>query len=195
MMIGILALQGNIREHRANLARHGVRGRSIKTPDDLGGIDGLILPGGESTAIQKLIVSSGLKAPVQDLIGTGLPVWGTCAGVVLLARGGVWPCADIQVDRNAYGSQLFSRVIYGKSIMAGTEKPMVFIRSPRICSASEDVEILAELEGDIVGARQHNILLTTFHPELVTDSPFTDYFINMVKERIEGSGLAFCHHI
>lgn len=181
MVIGILALQGNIREHRDNLERHGVHSRYIKKPADLNGIDGLVLPGGESTAMRRLIVSCGLKGPVQDLIGQGMPIWGTCAGVVLLAQGGVWPCVDIQLDRNAYGSQLNSRIVNGTSTISDKETRMVFIRSPKIRSAGASVEVLSSLNGDIVAVRRNNILLTTFHPELIQDSPFTAYFINMAE--------------
>ena len=182
MVIGILALQGNVREHLANLNRHDMQGRPVRLPGDLAGIEGLILPGGESTAIMRnLVSSSGLEEPVGDLIHQGLPVWGTCAVVVLLARGGIWPSVDIQVERNAYGSQTFSRLVHGTSALSETPTPMVFIRSPRIVSAGREVEVLAEVEGDMVAARQGGILLTTFHPELVDHSPFTACFIDMVK--------------
>lgn len=179
MIIGILALQGNIREHRLNLERHGVLCRCIRTPFELEGIDGLILPGGESTAMRKLIVSSGLKEPVQCLIRQGLPVWGTCAGVILLAKGGIWQSVDIEVQRNAYGSQVYSRAAKGRSIITDREFSMVFIRAPRICSIPADALILAEFDGDFVAVRCNNILLTTFHPELAEDSPFTEYFLDM----------------
>ena len=116
-MLGILALQGNVREHRLNLERHGVQSRCIRSPIELDGIDGLILPGGESSAMRKLIVSSGLKEPVQGLIREGLPIWGTCAGVILLAGGGIWQSVDIEVQRNAYGSQVYSRAAKGRSII------------------------------------------------------------------------------
>jgi 5'-phosphate synthase pdxT subunit len=179
MMIGILALQGNVREHRLNLDRHGVQSRCIRTPFELDGIDGLILPGGESTAMRKLIVSSGLKEPVQGLIRQGLPVWGTCAGVILLAEGGIWQSVDIEVQRNAYGSQVYSRAAKGRSIITDREFSMVFIRAPRICSIPANALILAEFDGDFVAVRCNNILLTTFHPELAEDSPFTEYFLDM----------------
>jgi pyridoxal 5'-phosphate synthase pdxT subunit len=182
MMIGILALQGNVREHRLNLERHGVQSRFIRSPIELDGIDGLILPGGESSAMRKLIVSSGLKEPVQGLIRQGLPIWGTCAGVILLASGGIWQSVDIEVQRNAYGSQVYSKAAKGRSIITDKEISMVFIRAPRICSIPADVEILAELNGDFVAVRCSNILLTTFHPELTQDSPFTEYFLKMVNE-------------
>lgn len=183
MIIGVLSLQGNVREHRSNLERHGIESRCIRNPLELDGIDALILPGGESTAMRKLIESSGLKAPVQRLIVQGMPVWGTCAGVILLAQGGVWQSVDIKVDRNAYGSQIHSRVAKGRAVIAEGEFSMVFIRAPRIRSLSREVEILAEFAGDVVGVRQHNILLTTFHPELTEGSPFTGYFIRMVGDR------------
>jgi 5'-phosphate synthase pdxT subunit len=179
MMIGILALQGNVREHRLNLERHGVLCRCIRRPFELDGIDGLILPGGESSAMRKLIVSSGLKEPVQGLIRQGLPVWGTCAGIILLAAGGIWQSLDIEVQRNAYGSQVYSRVAKGRSIITDKEFSMVFIRAPRICSIPANVDILAELDGDIVAVRCNNILLTTFHPELTQHNPFTEYFLDM----------------
>ena len=178
-MIGILALQGNVREHRLNLERHGVQSRCIRSPIELDGIDGLILPGGESSAMRKLIVSSGLKEPVQGLILQGLPVWGTCAGVILLAEGGIWQSLDIEVQRNAYGSQVYSRAAKGRSIITDREFSMVFIRAPRICSIPANAQILAELDGDFVAVRCNNILLTMFHPELTEDSPFTDYFLDM----------------
>jgi len=180
MIIGILALQGDVKEHMLNLRRHEVWSRCIRNPSDLDGINGLILPGGESTAMRRLVDTSGLTAPVRELILNGTPVWGTCAGVVLLAEGGVWNCAGIKVDRNAYGSQLHSRVARGRSAITGEEHSMVFIRAPRIREVSDDVTVLAECDGDIVGVRQRNILLTTFHPELTQDSAFTGYFISMV---------------
>lgn len=186
MLIGILALQGNVREHAQNLERHKVACRPVKIPGELGGIDGLILPGGESTALKRLIENSGLKDPVQRLIQEGLPVWGTCAGVILLAEGGIWESVDVTVERNAYGSQVHSRIAPGRSSIAESEIPMVFIRAPRISQVRGKVEVLAERDGDIVGLRKKNILLTTFHPELVTDSPFTVYFLDMVRSRMQG---------
>lgn len=182
-MIGILALQGNVLEHRENLERHGVRSRCIRMPAELPGIAGLILPGGESTAMRRLIVSAGLEEPVQALIREGLPVWGTCAGVVLLAKGGIWQSVPIEVERNAYGSQIYSRVAQGRSTITARAFPMVFIRAPRISALAENIEILAEVEGDIVAIRYQNILLTTFHPELTPESPFTSYFLEMVRHR------------
>ena len=180
-MVGILALQGDVREHQENLQRHGMQSTCIRRPSDFDGIDALILPGGESTTIQRLIISSGLLEPVKAYIQKGLPLWGTCAGVVLLAKGGLLECVEILVDRNAYGSQLYSRVAKGKSQVVDGEISMAFIRAPRIRSDTGNVEVLCRLDGYIVAIRQRNILLTTFHPELTPENPFTSYFIDMVR--------------
>jgi len=180
--IGILALQGDVLEHRLNLAKHGAGSRDIRRPEELDGIDGLILPGGESTAMRILIPPSGLNDGVKKLICRGLPVWGTCAGVILLARGGPWESLDVQVERNAYGPQLYSRVEKGRTMLSDKVVSMVFIRAPRIKLLSDDITVLANVKGDVVAACQRNILLTTFHPELSSDSQFTAYFLQMVED-------------
>lgn len=179
-MIGILGLQGDVSEHRSHLLSGYPELRIVKTPADLGGIRGLVLPGGESTAISKLIRSAGLEAPVRALIREGLPVWGTCAGTILLCRGGIWESVDAEVQRNAYGSQLHSCVMRGRVRGDGRMVPMIFIRAPRIVETSEKVTVLAEHGGDVVAARQGNVLLTTFHPELASDPFFLDLFLDMV---------------
>jgi pyridoxal 5'-phosphate synthase pdxT subunit len=178
--IGILGLQGDVAEHRSSLQAGSAEAKIVKTPSDLSGIRGLILPGGESTAITKLIVSSGLEAPVRSLIREGLPVWGTCAGTILLSRGGVWESVAADVERNAYGSQLHSFVRKGRILGTGREVTMIFIRAPRITRADASVEVLAEHGGDLVAARQDSLLLTTFHPELSPDPYFLDLFLGMV---------------
>jgi 5'-phosphate synthase pdxT subunit len=181
VMIGILALQGNVREHRENLDHYGVTSRCVRTSEELEGIDGLILPGGESTAMRLLIESSGLSYRVMEFIRRDLPVWATCAGVILLARGGPLEILDVQVERNAYGPQLYSRVERGMTSLSDKEVPMVFIRAPRIKLVSAEIKVLARVNGDVVAARQRNILITTFHPELSVGSPFTAYFLEMVR--------------
>ncbi len=178
-MIGILGLQGNIAMHQQHLARHNVKSRAVKKPEQLEGLSGLILPGGESTTISKLIRFSGLEQPVKALIDAGLPTWGTCCGVVLLGKGGIWQSAEVDVERNAYGSQLQSVIKEGRAAWSDAEVRMAFIRAPRIASVAEEVKILARLDGDIVAARQQNILLTTFHPELTGDAELLDYFLDM----------------
>lgn len=179
-MIGILALQGDVAEHRQSLEEYGAATREIRDASDLEGIRGLVLPGGESTAMRRLIASAGLQDPVMQLIRQGLVVWGTCAGVVLLAEGGPWHCCDVRVERNAYGPQLYSRVARGASALAEGILPLVFIRAPRMLTVPAEALVLCEWEGDIVALRHRNILLTTFHPELCKANPFTGYFLNMV---------------
>lgn len=185
MRIGILALQGAFVEHAAMLDRLGAEHFEIRQIKDLDrSFDGLILPGGESTAMRKLLHDLGLFAPLQQRIREGLPVFGTCAGLILLAKtvdGGV-PCfgtMDIAVKRNAYGRQLGS--FYAEHELKGVGKvPMTFIRAPYIASVSADAEILAQVDGRIVAARQANQLVTAFHPELSDNSAVHRYFLDMI---------------
>ena len=142
-MVGVLALQGDVREHACGLARAGEPFRAVKSPEHLAGLDGIILPGGESTALRRLIASSGLTAPLANLLARGLPVWGTCAGVILLCRGGVWPVIDATLQRNAYGPQLASSVRRCLTVLSEHPFPMVFIRAPRLIRVGPDVEVLA----------------------------------------------------
>ena len=180
-MIGLLALQGDVIEHRQNLERAGAAVRLVKTPRDLEGLRGLVLPGGESTALRLLIAASELVEPIAGLIERGLPVWGTCAGVVLLAAGGVWPVVTAEVERNAYGPQLYSCVT--RSATSLGEMDLVFIRAPRLLPHGEaGIEVLARAGGDVVALRQNRILLTTFHPELVRDDCFAPYFCEMAAQ-------------
>ena len=185
MRIGILALQGVFAEHAAMLDRLGAEHFEIRQLKDLDKpFDGLILPGGESTAMRKLLHDLGLFEPLSQLIREGLPVFGTCAGLILLAKavdGGV-PCfgtIDIAVKRNAYGRQLGS--FYTKQELKGIGRvPMTFIRAPYIESVSGDAEILAQVDGRIVAAKQANQLVTTFHPELSADLSVHRYFLSLI---------------
>jgi 5'-phosphate synthase pdxT subunit len=186
--VGVLSLQGAFVEHLDMLRRLGVAGREVRLPRDLNGLDALILPGGESTTIGKLAVAYGLVAPMRRMIEAGLPVWGTCAGMILLARdvGADQPllgCMDVVVDRNAFGRQVDSFEI-GLTVPALGEKPFqsVFIRAPRIRSAGPGVQVLATLpDGKIVAARQGNMLVTAFHPELTNDDRWHRYFLSMIS--------------
>ncbi|HEY9159945.1 MAG TPA: pyridoxal 5'-phosphate synthase glutaminase subunit PdxT [Desulfomonilia bacterium] len=178
-MIGILALQGDVVEHANKLAERGIPYKYIRYPEHLEGIKGLILPGGESTTLTKLIRLAGLVEPLKKLIKTGLPVWGTCAGVILLSKGGILECIDVNIERNAYGAQLDSFVKNGSFLEK--QIPMVFIRAPRITRVNDSCEILSELDGHIVSVRSGNILLSTFHPELTDNPVFIDYFLSMVN--------------
>lgn len=186
MTVAILALQGAFIEHAAMLDHLGADHFEIRQRRDLDRpFDGLILPGGESTTMRKLLHDLGLFEPLREQIAGGLPVFGTCAGLILLAQsveGGV-PCfetMDIAVRRNAYGRQLGS--FYTEDTMRGVgEIPMTFIRAPYIAAAGPQVEVLAEVDGHIVAARQGNQLVTAFHPELNQDLSVHQYFQNMIQ--------------
>lgn len=185
-MIGILALQGAFAEHAAVLDRLGEPHFEIRQLRDIDRpFDGLIFPGGESTVMGKLLRELGIYDPLREKIANGLPVFGTCAGLILLAKevdGGV-PCfstMDIAVKRNAYGRQLGS--FFTESDVRGVGRvPMTFIRAPYIASVSGDAEILAEVDGRIVAAREGNQLVTAFHPELNDDLSIHRYFLEMVR--------------
>jgi 5'-phosphate synthase pdxT subunit len=180
MKIGVLALQGAFIEHLHLLARLGVESVAVRLPEHLEGISGLILPGGESTTMRKLIDRWGLRDPILDLARSGAPLFGTCAGMILLAREisdgdePVFPLLDISVKRNAFGRQL-------DSFEAEVEVPMlgdmpvhgVFIRAPIVEHVGPQVDVLARLDdGRPVAVRQRNILATAFHPELAGETRF-----------------------
>ncbi|MFZ5967296.1 MAG: pyridoxal 5'-phosphate synthase glutaminase subunit PdxT [Bacillota bacterium] len=192
MKIGVLALQGAFIEHIDVLKKLGVGVIPVRAESDLDQISGLIIPGGESTAIGKLLDDFKLKKKLQAKIEEGFPVWGTCAGMIILAKKianfdiAHIPMMDIEVERNAYGRQLGSFAVDQE--ITGIKDgpfPMVFIRAPYIKQAGKDVSILAEVDGKIVAAREKNILVTSFHPELTDDLRIHQYFINMVKERYD----------
>lgn len=188
--VGILALQGSVIEHRKCLERlGGVQIIEVKTAEALRVVDGIILPGGESTTIGKLLREFGMMQPLRERISGGMPVWGTCAGLILLAKTIVNEDAphlgvmDITVRRNAYGSQLDSFVTEAAvPAVSDTDVPLVFIRAPWIESAGDGVDVLLRLDGQIVAARQGNMLATSFHPELTEDLSFHRYFTEMVKK-------------
>lgn len=184
MAIGILALQGAFVEHAAMLDRLGADHFEIRQLKDLDRpLDGLILPGGESTVMRKLLHDLNLFDPLLERIQSGLPVFGTCAGLILLAKsveGGV-PCfetMDIAVKRNAYGRQLGSFYAEADCGDIGTV-PMTFIRAPYITSVSGDAQVLAQVDGHLVAARQGHQLVTAFHPELSEDLSVHRYFLAM----------------
>ena len=173
MRIGVLALQGAFIEHEQMLDRMGVESFEIRQLRDFNQpIDGLIVPGGESTTLRKLLRDTGLLSPIREAIVEGLPVFGTCAGMILLARrieqeeGTGLATMDIEVRRNAYGRQLGS--FYTEAPFTGIEQPvpMTFIRAPYIVSVGDGVDVLARVDGNIVAARQGRQLVTSFHPEL-----------------------------
>ncbi|WP_242973017.1 pyridoxal 5'-phosphate synthase glutaminase subunit PdxT [Anaeromicrobium sediminis] len=187
--IGVLALQGAFKEHIKIIKSLGHNGIEIRKVQQLDDLDGIILPGGESTVMGKLLDDYQIKEVLVDKIKKGLPVWGTCAGMILLANeldgheDAHLKVMDIKVKRNAYGSQLESFVI--KEVIKGVsekEIPMVFIRAPYIVHIGENVELLHMVDGNMVAAREGNMLATSFHPELTDDTNFHKYFINMIDE-------------
>lgn len=186
--VGVLALQGDFAEHLAALRALGADAVEVRTLGQLRSVDGLIIPGGESTVIARLLIAFGLIGPLRDLIAKGLPVWGTCAGAILLAKRvpdlDRPPLAvmDITVERNAFGRQVDS--FEAGVQVAGIEgAPMhaIFIRAPIIRRAGRGVTVLATLEdGAIVAAREGHLLATSFHPELTEDRRMHGLFLQMV---------------
>ena len=178
LRIGVLAVQGNFREHAAVLRRLGADPVEVRLPGELDGLDGLIIPGGESTAITRLMRLYGLD---EALRGFGGPIFGTCAGMIVLDRDHLG-LADIRVARNAFGRQVHS---FEADIDIGQgDEPVraVFIRAPWIEDAGPDVEILAEVDGHPVLARDGRILFAAFHPELTDDTRIHELFLNQVRE-------------
>lgn len=185
--IGVLAIQGAIQEHVDMLMKLEAEVILVKTKEDLEGLDGLILPGGESTAIGKLLRDYDMLQPIIDKAREGMQLWGTCAGMILLAKNidGQNDChlglMDINVVRNGYGSQLDSFVkSYSIPEVYDKEIPLVFIRAPYIQSVWDGVRVLAKVDGRIVAAEQENMLATSFHPELTEDLSFHRYFVEKV---------------
>ena len=192
MKIGVLALQGAFAEHRKMLKKLGIESFEIRKKSDLSNavdnndIDGLIIPGGESTVIGKLLYDLDLFDDIKKLILEGLPVFGTCAGLILLAREiendsrTYLGAMDIKVRRNAYGRQLGS--FFTESEFKGVGViPMTFIRAPYISSVGKNVEILSEVDGNIVAAKENNILVTSYHPELNDNLKVHEFFVEMCK--------------
>jgi len=179
MRIGVLALQGNFREHISTLAGLGVEAVEVRKPEQLEGLDGLVVPGGESTAIGRLIGLYSFEEPLRRFPGA---MFGTCAGMILMGRGGLIGQVDIGVDRNAYGRQVAS--FEADFPLEGEERPLrgVFIRAPRVTDVGEGVEILAELDGDPVLLRKGRFLVASFHPELTNDTRVHQRFLDLVRE-------------
>jgi len=186
---GVLGLQGDFAEHLATLDRLGVEGIDVRRPEQLDEIDALIIPGGESTTIGKLASQYGIIDKLKDRVAEGMPVWGTCAGAIFIAKdvpGHPHPLAslmDMTVERNAFGRQIDSFEA-DLDVQALGDKPFhaVFIRAPRISRVGQGVEVLARLgDGTVVAARQGRLLATSFHPELTHDERFHRYFLSLGK--------------
>ena len=178
MTIGVLAVQGNFREHVAMLRSLGADVREVRLPEQLDGLDGLVIPGGESTAIMRLIRLYGLEHAIRSF---SAPVLGTCAGMILLDRAHLG-LVDIDVERNGYGRQVAS--FEADLDLEGETEPLrgVFIRAPRVADAGPDVVVLASHEGDPVLLRQGRFLVASFHPELTADTRVHERFLDLVRE-------------
>jgi pyridoxal 5'-phosphate synthase pdxT subunit len=188
MTIGILAIQGDYEAHAKMLDRIGVAHHYVRTSDDLNGLDGIILPGGESTTHLKVMTEEGLFEPLRKFGADGGPVYGTCAGAILLAREVHGPpqaslgLLDASVLRNGYGRQLASDVHVVQTKLREQRIEMVFIRAPIFETVGPKVEVLAEFGGHPILVRQGNILASTFHPELTEDTTIHEYFARMADD-------------
>ncbi len=178
MKIGVLALQGNFREHAAMLRRLGAEAVEVRKPEQLDGLDGLVVPGGESTTFMRLMRLYGLEEAITRF---ERPVLGTCAGLIVLDRDHLG-LVDVQVARNAYGRQVFS--FEADLDLTDDDTPLrgVFIRAPRVTGTGDDVEVLAELDGEPVLLRQGRFVVATFHPELTDDTRVHELFLDSVRE-------------
>jgi 5'-phosphate synthase pdxT subunit len=176
--VGVLALQGAFREHARALRAAGADVVEVRLPEQLEGLDGLVIPGGESTTITKLAALYGLDTAIRSFDG---PVFGTCAGMILVDRAHLG-LVDLEVDRNAYGRQVAS--FEADLELAGDERPFrgVFIRAPRVRDVGPEVEVLAELDGEPVLLRDGRVLVAAFHPELTDDPRVHERFLELVTE-------------
>ena len=190
MKVGVLALQGAFREHIRMLNSLGVDAVEIRLPDEIDEVDGLIIPGGESTTMRKLMADFRFIDTIKEFAAAGKPVFGTCAGLIVMAdrlngrKQDFLNLIDIDVERNAYGRQVDSREADISSQSLG-EEPFhaVFIRAPQILGTGPGVEELARYQGKIVFARQKNILVATFHPELTGDARIHKFFLQMLSSK------------
>ena len=188
--VGVLAYQGDVREHLAALEAAGAVPVEVRTLAELDGVDGLVVPGGESTVIGKLASRYGLLEPLRERARAGLPVLGTCAGMILLAREVEGPpqdllgVLDVRVRRNAFGRQVasFEAEVDVKGVDGGPVAG-AFIRAPWVADAGPEVEVLAEVEGKVVAVRQGNLLATAFHPELSGEVRMHRWLVGLIAER------------
>jgi 5'-phosphate synthase pdxT subunit len=186
MNVGVLALQGDFREHLAALAECGVNATPVKTAEEIKSIDALVIPGGESTTISKLAKSFDLFNLIKSRIASGLPTYGSCAGMIMVAKSIKDPTSgqetfggiNIEVERNAFGRQIdsFEEDLEFKGL-TGPKFRAVFIRAPWVTKLGEGVEVLSEIDGHAVAVRQGKVLATSFHPELTSDNRIHRYFI------------------
>lgn len=191
LKIGVLALQGAVREHLLSIEESGATAVQVKRLEDLEGLDALVLPGGESTTMRKLLDRYELLEPIRKLAEEGIPMFGTCAGLILLARNVVGQESHLgvmnaTVERNSFGRQVDSFEVGLDIAGFGEPFPAVFIRAPHIVEVGKSVEVLAEHDGRIVLARDGNFLGCSFHPELTEDHRLMNYFVKLVSETTPG---------
>jgi len=190
--IGVLALQGAFREHINLIKKCGANAVEIKFPDQLKEVEGLIIPGGESTTINKLMNKYNFKLYLDEFYKSGKAIYGTCAGLILIAKKVVnedfgLGFIDVEVERNAYGRQLDSFEEYVTLEFDEKEKfKAIFIRAPRIISTGPGVDILSKIDDNVILARQKNVLVSTFHPELQEDARIHEYFLKMIGKSVKG---------
>jgi len=187
LKIGVLAIQGNFAAHARALAEVGAEAVEVRKPEQLSGIDGLIIPGGESTTILKFLERGDFFARLQHFVQT-MPTFGTCAGCILLAKDVQKPAQrslgvlDVTVERNAYGRQNDSTILLEPSALPGEPLEMVFIRAPRIAKAAANVEVLARRDGDPALVREGHLMAATFHPEMSGDTRVHRMFVELVRK-------------
>jgi len=191
LRIGVLALQGAVREHVLSIEESGATAVQVKRLEDLEELDALVLPGGESTAMRKLLDRYELLEPIRKLAEEGIPMFGTCAGLILLARNVIGQeshlgVMDVTVERNSFGRQVDSFEVGLDIAGFGESFPAVFIRAPHIVEVGKSVEVLAKHDGRIVLARDGNFLGCSFHPELTDDHRLMNYFVKLVSETTPG---------
>jgi 5'-phosphate synthase pdxT subunit len=203
MRIGVLALQGAFREHLQTLDSIGVEGVPVRLPADLEEVGGLILPGGESTTMRRLIDRWQLRRPLLDLAASGAPLFGTCAGMIVLAReladgeDPILPLLDVSIERNAFGRQLDSfETDLPVPVLGDQPVHGIFIRAPIVTRTGPDVDVLARLDdGRVVAVRERNIIATAFHPELAGETRFHRLVATMASEHTDpGEGAGRRHH-
>jgi 5'-phosphate synthase pdxT subunit len=203
MRIGVLALQGAFREHLQTLDSIGVEGVPVRLPEDLEEVGGLILPGGESTTMRRLIDRWELRRPLLDLAASGAPLFGTCAGMIVLAReladgeDPILPLLDVSIERNAFGRQLDSfETDLPVPVLGDQPVHGIFIRAPIVTRTGPDVDVLARLDdGRVVAVRERNIIATAFHPELAGETRFHRLVATMASEHADpGEGAGRRHH-
>jgi 5'-phosphate synthase pdxT subunit len=182
VVVGVLAIQGDFEAHAGVLARLGAEPRIVRTPSDLEGLDALVIPGGESTTMTLGIEREGLAEPLRELVSSGVPTLGTCAGMIMLDRDHLG-LLDVSARRNAFGRQVqsFEADIEIDGLDGGPLRA-VFIRAPWVEEWGEDVEVLAEIEGHPVAVRQGNMLAVAFHPELTEDDRIHAWLVDQVRQ-------------